>query len=402
MSDFKPHQIAAGEQLVAVLKQHGVVYLQGEPRVGKTRTVFYAVNKLPVQRVLFITKKNAIPGIESEAKVCTKHLTITNYEQAHNFHPNDHDLVVVDEAHNIGRVGKPSLRFKKLRALAWEKPVILLSGTPFVESPGSAFYQFGITKYTPLKFKTFYDFFRTHGIPSPSFFHGRQIEQYKKYQPTLLPSLEPYVVRLTQAEAGITALAQDVLHSFKLSQDTLDLIEHVKVGGVIKVQGQTLAFESDMAIRTAIHQIEAGALLHEGKIFLFDNTEMVDYVRQHFGDAPDVAVMSHFRSTRAKVAAHLPNVHVYSSDGHAEGVNLSHYKHFVILNTGYSGAKHIQRRDRGTLMGLTEERQVHHLVAKGQLSEKVYAAVSKKHDFNLALFKQECLSLKSRSASLTT
>lgn len=402
MSDFHPHQIAAGQEVFDRIIKYGVAYLQGEPRTGKTRTAFWAINKLPVHRVAFITKKNAIPGIESEAKVCKKQVTITNYEQAIKLNPKNFDLVVVDEAHNIGRVGKPSQRFKTLRSLAWDHPTVLLSGTPFVETPASAFYQFSVTKYTPLRFKTFYDFFRYYGVPSPMWLQGRLVEQYKKTKPELLTDLEPYIVRLTQQQAGITAQATDVPHLFKLDTSTLALIEQIKSDGVVTINGREFVFESDMAIRTAIHQIEAGALLYDGQIVMLDNTEMVDYVRETFGDSPDVAVMSHFRSTRAKVAQHLPNVRVYSSDGHAEGVNLSHYKHFVILNTGYSGAKHVQRRDRGTLMGLTQERLVHHLMAKRQLSEKVYAAVSKKRDFNLAAFKLTCLSPTSKQKSSTT
>lgn len=400
--DFMPHQRAAGAQVADIVRQRGVCLLMGEPRVGKTRTVFWAVNHLPVGRVAFITKKNAIPGIQSEAKVCRKSVVVTNYEQAGKLNPDLFDMVVVDECHNIGSAGRPSLRFKTLRRLAWDKPVILLSGTPFVETPASAFYQLGVTKYTPLQFKTFYDFFRAFGVPSPIRLHGRMVEQYKKTRPDLLPVLEPYIVRITQAEAGIDARAVDLVHRFDLSPNTASLIERIKTDQVVTVGSRTMAFESDMAVRAAIHQIEAGAVLHDGEIVLLENTEMMDFIRCKFGDSPDVAVMSHFRSTRAKVAKHLPNVHIYSSDGHAEGVNLSAYRHFVILNTGYSGAKHIQRRDRGTLIGHTQAREVHHLVAAGHLSEKVYNAVSRKRDYNLATFKRECSNLRSKSEFLTT
>jgi len=402
MSDFHPHQKAAGDAVARLIFDKGVAYLQGEPRTGKTRSVFWAINKLPVKSVVFVTKKNAIPGILSEAGVCTKRLNIINYEQVAKLDPKDFDLVVIDEAHNIGRAGKPSLRFKQLRKLAWDKPTILLSGTPWVETPSAAFYQFGVTKYTPLRFKSFYDFFREYGIPAPMMIQGRTIEQYKKVRETLQPELSQYIVRITQQQAGITAVAQDIEHHFELSPATLDLIERIKTDNIATIAGRRIAFESDMAVRTAIHQIEAGGLLVGDDLITLPNTEMMDYVRDTFGDSPDVAVMSHFRSTRAKVQACLPNVHVYSSDGHAEGVNLSHYRHFVILNTGYSGAKHIQRRDRGTLMGLTEERQVHHLMVKGQLSASVYKSVSKKLDFNLATFRAQCLKAKSKNASSTT
>jgi len=129
-------------------------------------------------------------------------------------------------------------------------------------------------------------------------------------------------------------------------------------------------------------------VLVDNQFKMLPNTEMVDYIRKTFGDLPTVAVMCHFRATAEKIKQHLTHVHVYSSDGHAEGVDLSHYKHFVIANTGYSGSKHVQRRDRGTRMDVKTPRIVHHLMAQGQLSEKVYEQVSKKLSFNINHLRQ--------------
>jgi hypothetical protein len=388
MSEFKAHQIVAGERVKALIEAKGVAYLMGAPRVGKTRSIFWAINHLPVERVLFLTKKNAIPGIEAEAHVCTRQVTVTNYEQAAKL-TDSFDLVVVDEAHNIGRVGKPSQRFKAIRQLCWNKPLILSSGTPHVETPLALYYQFALSKRSPLPYRTFYDFFRAWGIPKTIWLHGRRVEQYKLAHPGLLDHVEPYFVRVTHQDAGITMRAVDKLHYF--TPGTLDMIETIKRDMVLG----DYAFESDMAVRTAIHQLEAGAFLYNGEIVHVDDTAMADYIREHFGDSPDVAVMAHFRSTREKLAKHLPKVHLYSSDGHAEGVRLDHYKHFVIANTGYSGAKFVQRRERATLMGLTEDRVIHHLMAEGQLSEMVYEAVSRKRDFNIEAFRRQCLNRRS-------
>lgn len=388
MSDFYPHQVAAGESVLALIRKHGVAYLSGQPRTGKTRTSFYVANNLPVQNVLFVTKKNAIPGIKTEVKVCTKNLTITNYEQVSKLDPKNFDFVICDEAHNISTPGKPTKRFKDLKRIAWEKPTLLLSGTPWVETPSAAYYQFGITRYTPLRFKNFYDFFRQFGTPSLIWVNGRQVETYKKTRRELEPLLDQYCVKITQDAAGIDAQAEDVVHHVHLSQDTLDTIKQVREEAVTIISGAEFAFDSDAAVRAAIHQLEAGAFLYKGQIVHTAGAEIAEYIRQTFGDSPDVAVMAHYRSTREKLAKHLPKVHLYSSDGHSEGVDLSHYKHFVIVNTGYSGAKHVQRRDRGTRMDIKTPRKVHHIVCKGQLSEAVYKQVSRKLDFNLQHFRR--------------
>jgi hypothetical protein len=367
------------DELLAILHRYGLAYVFAAPRTGKTRTAFKVANELPVKSVLFLTKKMAIPGILKESFVCTKRVTVVNYEQIGKLSPADFDFVVVDEAHCVGTVGKPSKRFKEIKAFCKGLPVLLMSGTPLVETPLAAYYQLGVSSWSPFKdHKNFYDFFRTFGIPSPIYIQGRTVESYKRHREELLPVIDQYMVRLTQHEAGITSQAEDRVHYVTLQPATIELIKTLKEHGI----ASGIVCETDSAIRAAAHQIEAGAVLLNDQLKMLPNCEFVDYIRQHFGDSADVAVMAHFRSTRAKIAEHLPNVHVYSSDGHAEGVDLSHYKHFVIVNSGYAGSKFVQRRERGTRMDIKTPRLVHHLVVKGQLSEAVYKQVSRKLSFN--------------------
>lgn len=267
--------------------------------------------------------------------------------------------------------------------------MLCLSGTPSVESLLGFYYQFGLTQYSPFaKYKTFYDFFRAYGEPSLMRLHGRMVETYSKAKPELLDVVKPYIVKLTQEQAGITHKAQDKLHAIQLSPSTEQLIAKLKEDGVATIAGKEVAMESEAKERAFIHQIEAGAVKLDERLVELPNTEFVDYIRTTWGDSPDIAIMCHYHSTRLKVQRHLPQCHVYSSDGHAEGVNLSHYKHFIILNSGYSGAKFIQRRDRVVNIKRTNAAIVHHIVAKGQLSEAVYKAVSRKHDFNLAMYRK--------------
>lgn len=397
MSNYLPHQVAKGTEAAALLRQHGVCYLAGEVRSGKTRTAIYALSQLPVQRVLWLTKKAAISGIERELAACrpSASYTVTNYEQCVKLTSDQFDMVVCDESHVLGSVPKPSLRVKAVRAIARTKPVLLLSGTPAVETSLALFHQFCVTNHTPFKFASFYKFFAQYGVPKPLWVNGRNIEQYKLAKPSLLADADPYIVRMTQDDANITAKAVDIVHKFSLDQSTVDMLDQMKADMMLRLPGHSpLAFESDMLLRTSLHQAEAGALLIDDQIVHLPNTEMVDYIRATFGDSPDVAVMAHYRSTREKIARHLPNVHIYSSDGHAEGTDLSHYKHFVVANSGYSGAKFVQRRDRGTRIGVDTERRVNHLIVAGQLSEAVYSSVSRKLDFNIATFRK-CLRPKS-------
>jgi len=391
-SNYLPHQIKAASEITQVLRTKGLAYLFGEVRSGKTRTMIKVCESSKKKRILVLTKKQAIGGVERELKAvgAKKHYTVTNFEKAAKLTPGDYDFAVIDEAHCIGPRGKPTQRVKAIHALTYELPVLLMSGSPMSESPLSVYHQFWVTKYSPFaEFKTFYKFFAKYGIPCGIPINGRIVEQYKKARPELLKFIEPWIVRMTQEDAGIEYKAIDKVHKVHLNSDTLAILETIKEDKVINLDGHTIAMESDMKERVVLHQLEAGALkLDDGNIIETSSTEIVDYIRDTWGDRPEIAIMAHFHSTKQKIETHLPNVHVFSSDGHAEGTDLSNYEHFIIVNTGYSGAKHIQRRDRGVNINRSREAVVHHIVCEGQLSEAVYKAVSKKKDFNIQSFRR--------------
>ena len=382
---FKPHQIETAARLVEHLQETGFCYLAGEPRTGKTRTALKAISDAGYTKPLVLTKKNAIAGWCSEMSAVGVGAFVTNYEQAPKLSSDDFDIVILDEAHNLGSRGKPSKRFKAIQAIAWNKPLLCLSGTPVVETPLAIYHQTAISRYGPFsQFNTFYQFFRGYGVPSPIFLGGRMVESYTRIKPELLDVISNHTVTLTQDDAGITHQARDHEHLVSLTPSTLALIKSALRDSVININGREIILESDMAVRAAVHQIETGALLVDDEIVELDNSEVLEYCLQRF--APDeTAIMAHYRSTRQKFDAFYPSI--YSSNAHAEGVDLSHYKHFVIVNGDYSGAKFVQRRERITNMNVKSERVVHHITTNG-LSKDIYEAVSRKRDFNLGSFRQ--------------
>lgn len=121
------------------------------------------------------------------------------------------------------------------------------------------------------------------------------------------------------------------------------------------------------------------------------NTEKIDYIKSTFGDTEDVGIMCHFIGERKLLAKHFKNASIYSSTSHAEGVDLSHLKHFVILSSGYSGSKFIQRRDRVVNINGSNSTIVNHILVKKAISEQVYKKVSKKEDFNNSTYERETI-----------
>ena len=387
---YLPHQIEKSNEIINVFRQHGMAMLWGAPRSGKTRTAIRVAETTGVKSILFLTKKAAIAGVKKELLVvgAVKSYLVTNYEQASKLDKDDYDFVILDESHNLNGVGKPKKKHRDTRALTYGKPVLFMSGTPAVENLPAIYYQLAMSNCSPFdQYKTFYAFYRDYGIRNSLYINGRAIEQYNKANTSLAPALAPYVVRMTQADAGITLERKDVVHKVPLDHTTHIFIKALMVDNVLDWAGEQYGFDSDMGVRAAVHQAETGALLIGDELEMLNNTEVVDYIRDTFKGS--LAIMAHYRATRLKIEKHLPDATIFSSVSDCEGTDLSGYDHFIIVNSDYSGSKFIQRLERNTRLDLDKQPVVNHIITDGGISEKVYDALKNKEDFNLQRFRNE-------------
>jgi hypothetical protein len=408
-----PHQLEFADKCWDVLADKGYVYLAGKPRSGKTYTAILCAEKSDkIRNVLVLTKKAAIDGwlkfIVDNTRL--KHnYYVTNYEQVGTFkcdryllklNPKNYDLVIIDESHNLGTLGKPSNRIKCIRKLCWDKPHIHLSGTAIVESPNSIFHQMCISKFSPFRYKNFYDFFRVYGKPYYIKAMGRDIAQYDRYEPELLERIDEFTVYMTQEDAGIDKdfQAVDKIHYVDLKDSTKQLyntLQKDKIVGITldsaKDESIKLVCDSVMKLRTSLHMLEGGICKIDDNYIELGNTEKIDYVKKTFGDSKGVGIMSHFIGERKLLAKHFNFATIYSSNAHSEGVDLSHLEHFIIFSSDYSGSKFIQRRERIINTEGSNTLNVHHILVKKAISDQVYKKVSKKQDFNNATYTQTSL-----------
>lgn len=398
MTPFQ-HQIEKAAECFLILKELGYVYLAGKPRSGKTLTaILTAETSTLINSVLVITKKAAIAGWEkftTNKNLNLKHkYTVTNYEQAHKLNPKLYDLVIIDESHNLGTLGKPSLRIKTIQALCKNLPHIHLSGTAIVESPNGIYHQMEISKFTPFGHKNFYDFFREYGIPYYIKVGGREITQYDRCDINkLMPVINKFTVYMTQEDAGISKDLQavDKLHYIELNDATKALYNELQEHQIITINDKELVCDTTMKLRVSLHMIESGvAKIGEDYIDL-GNNEKIDYILNTFGDNELTGIMCHFIGEQIKLKKVFKKASIYSSSSHAEGVDLSHLENFVILSSDYSGSKFIQRRDRIVNINGSKSLTVHHILVKNAISDKVYAKVSKKEDFNNSTYEKESL-----------
>ena len=387
---YAPHQISASQDIADRIERDGFAALAGAPRSGKTATAIRVCELLHFDSVLVFTPKAAIPGWHSEIeRTGTQvNITVTNYEQAHKLNGPDYDFVVLDESHRLGNRGKPTKRAKDIRRVAWEHPLLIMSGTMLIETPLQIFYQQAISKYGPFKYSSFYAFWRKYGIPSTINVQGRTIEQYNRSRAELDERIAEFVVTMTQEDAGIVGEAIDQLHVVKLNPETKAWIKQIKDEGIFDPYGvrETL-IESAMAERSAIHQLEYGGLKDGNDYWDSRQDEVADYVLQEFGDHQKLALMSHYVSTRKVFERKFKKARLLSSNAHAEGVSLAGFT-LVVAGTDFSGAKHAQRRERGINMMRQGDATVHFIVTDGGISRDVYKTVTGKKDYNLALYRR--------------
>ena len=387
---YAQHQVTASNDIADRIERDGFAALAGAPRSGKTATAIRVCELLHFDSPLVFTPKAAIPGWHSEIeRTGTKtSFEVTNYEQAHKLDPDDYDFVILDESHRLGNRGKPNKRFKNIRRVAWNKPLLIMSGTMTIETPLAIYHQTAISKYGPFSiYNSFYRFFQKYGIPNLASFQGRTIEQYNRCQPGLEERIAEFVVTMTQQDAGIQGEAIDQLHVVKLSENTRDLIKQVR-DGVLEVHGNEVLLESLMAERLAVHQLEYGGLKIGDDYWQTGNDEVSDYILETFGDHDKLALMCHYVSTRRVFERKFKKARLLSSNAHAEGVSLADYTDFVVAGTDFSGAKHAQRRERGVNMMKRGDSVVHFIVTNGGISREVYKTVTDKKDFNLALYRR--------------
>lgn len=405
------HQEEFAEKIWEILKVKGYVYLAGKPRSGKTYTSILCAEKSEkINSVLVLTKKAAISGWEKFIVGNTKlkhKYTITNYEQVGSIktinkkptlvlklNPEDYDLVIIDESHNLGTLAKPNSRIKLIRLLCWNLPHIHLSGTAIVESQCGIYHQMTISKYRPFLHKNFYDFHREFGEPYYIKAAGRDINQYDKAKDSLLPKINEFTVYMTQEDAGISKDIQaiDKVHYIELDNSTKELYNNLQEDQIITLTGDIqLVADSTMKLRTSLHMLESGIAKVDDSYIELGNTEKIDYIRKTFGDTSDMGIMCHFIGERKLLDREFNNATIYSSSAHAEGVDLSHLKHFIILSSDYSGSKFIQRRDRIVNINGSNTLTVHHILVKGAISEQVYKKVSKKEDFNNSTYERSSI-----------
>ena len=391
--NFRPHQLEGSKWALSVLRQYGLAYLHWQERTGKTGTALLTAEASKANTILIVTKKKAIAGwTEAIANFpLTKAFTVINYESIHKV-KGSFDLVILDEAHHaISSTGRPSKTWKAVFPFTRNKAVLYLSATAHAEHLGLIYHQLKLSSWTPFTEKNFYEWFKVYGISNLTRTPYGLVEQYNKYKDEeILKKISHLFNFKTREEVGIEHEPTVRLVKVALEQYTLDLMKELHKESVIEVGDEQIVCDSPMKLRSVHYQLEGSTVKVADGYLIIPTREKAIYIMQNY--PPDVAVMAHFLAERLLLNMMLPDATILSSDGDAEGVDLSAHDKLIVYSMSEKTSKYTQRLARQANHNRTEPIEVDILVCdKPAIGMGIYESVAlKKANFDKNSYELFC------------
>jgi hypothetical protein len=389
-----------------ILGEHGFVYLTMEVRTGKTLTSLSMADLMFVDRVLFITRKKAISSIEADYEALSPkfELEIINYESLHKVE-GSFDLIICDEAHNMGAFPRATGRAKAVREMivrCGSPYVILLSGTPTPESYSQMYHQvYGIPMNPFRKYKNFYRFADDYVSVKQKVIGGRRMNDYSDGSDRIIEAMTPYTISYSQAEAGFVVDTKEHFLSVEMSDTTYAIASKLKKDLVVQGKEEVILADTPVKLMQKLHQIYSGTVKFEsGNSIILDTTkaefiknrfagkkigifykfvEELNAIKQVFGDGICTDLET-FDSTDKSIALQIVSGR--------EGISLRLAEALVYYNIDFSATSYWQSRDRMT----TKERlnsDIYWVFSDKGIERDIYKAVSAKKDYTLKHFKRD-------------
>jgi len=408
---YRNYQLEIIDKGVSVIKTYRFVYLSMQVRTGKTLTAMGIAQKLSIKNMLFVTKKKAISSIENDYNKLKPpyNLTCINYESLHKV-TGKFDLIVLDEAHSMGALPKPSKRAKLVKELVIlnDPYVILMSGTPTPESFSQMYHQVYVCPQNPFNtYKNFYSFARDYVNVFQKTINSYPVNVYLDGKQSILDEMKPYMISYTQKEAGFKVQTKEEVLKVKMKDVTYDLIKRLKKDLVIEGQKTDEVILADTAVKlmSKIHQLYSGTVKFEsGKSQVIDLSK-AEFIRTNFKNKK-LGIFYKF------TAEYKALKDVYGDDltcdldefkrsdktialqivSGREGISLKEADCLVYYNIDFSALSYWQSRDRMTTKD-SKQNDVYWIFSEGGIESKIYKAVSKKKDYTLRHFRKDLLSL---------
>jgi len=407
---FRTYQAEIIAKATDILYKNKLLYLAMEVRTGKTLTSLGICDNLPVNNVLFITKKKAISSIENDYDLLSPdfYLQVINYESLHKIKKRGWDVIISDEAHSMGAFPKPSKRAKQVKELLQiNSPYyILLSGTPTPESYSQMYHQvYGHPSNPFCNFTNFYKFAKIYVNLRVKYLHGYTTNDYSFGKTSILDAMKPYTISYTQKQAGYKVQTKENVLTVPLLKSTYKLCKRLKKDLVIQGKDEVILADTGVKLMSKLHQMYSGTVKFEsGKSMVIDSskakfikkrfkdkkigifykfTAELKALKEEFGDSL-CTELKDFENTNKNIALQIVSGR--------EGISLKQADCLVYYNIDFSATSYWQSRDRMTTKDRLKN-DIYWVFSEGGIEDQIYKAVSKKKDYTLQHFKRDLLSL---------
>ena len=411
---LRDYQLAIRDRGVAILRQHGLLYLAMEVRTGKTLTALAIAEEYGAFNVLFCTKKKILDDIAAqyESLPHTFDFEVINYESLHKVEdPAQFDFIILDEAHCLGAFPKPSERTVALKKMIRDRPVVYLSGTPTPESWSQIFHQLWVSQRSPFGHHTFYQWAKDYTYPSVKHFYNKAINDYSKAKvDAIREKVDHLFISFTQAEAGFEEMVEEEILWVKMEPRTYRLVDRLRLDGIYEnKEGRAIIADTAAKLMNKVHQLCSGTVITDvpdRKSVVVDKTK-VKYILDRF-DGEKIAIFYKFveeclmleeafgdrlAKTPEEFNATGPDTwYVSQIQSGREGINLSSADALVMLNIDFSAVSYFQARARLQTKDRTKTARVYWIFSQDGIEKNIYRAVMKKKDYTLAHFKRDYLS----------
>ena len=406
MVRLRDYQKVASKKLTRLCQIKKCAYLSGECRTGKTMVALSVVRNMALEKVLIITKKKAIPSIESDIRKMNleKVVSVTNFEMLKKFRGSSWNMIIVDEAHSVGAFPKPSQRYLNILKLRYNS-IILMSGTPSPESFSQLYHQWSLTPFLWSHYQNFYRWASDYvDVKEKRVGTGIVIKDYSDAkQKRILKDIEPYTVQMTQKEAGFTQEVEEEVHMVKMSRRTYRLALRIIKDGVIGSPARrSVVADSGAKVMSKLRQIYNGHVITERHGAIVFDKSKADYIKNKFNGR--IAILYCFiaegkmlREYFGDRATDDPDVFNAVSDSVfigqvkscREGVNLSSADHLIFLGIDYSALSYLQGRERASFLGRERKNKIHYIFAEKGIEPKVYDVVKLKESYTINHYRND-------------
>ncbi len=408
--EFREYQKEIINKALPLLKKDKFVYLAMEVRTGKTLTSLGVSMLLPVQNLLFITKKKAISSVQDDYKLLNPsyNLTTINYESLHKVDSRGWDMVVCDEAHGLGAFPKRNKRSKTVKSLIYENNpyVIFLSGTPTPESYSQMYHQVSVLNKNPFsEYKTFYKFAKKYVNIKQRKINSLLINDYSQGLDSIIDQMKPHTISYTQKEAGFKIKTKEHTLVVEMSELTYKLTNKLKKHLVVEGNPNIILADTPVKLMMKLHQMYSGTVKFEsGESMVLDYSK-AEYIHKKFKHKK-IGIFYKFKeeynalkkvygtqlcNTLEEFCNSNKNIALQIVSGR-EGISLKNADCLVYYNIDFSATSYWQSRDRMTTKERTES-DVYWVFARGGIESEIYKAVTKKKDYTLKHFKRDLLTL---------